>query len=155
MNRIENSMFMVISRWQHDRLKSCWVNFDGQNYGQYCDDYGGFTMRFPINRTDSRLRSLSRCTLTAGRKQNPQKVESTPRHMITKQRRRKYSLIMGVLFAIHQKPNKTEAEQMRTFCPIVSAFPSVTTAAADPHTKRKPPTAFYFSPHSIAKGRLF
>ena len=27
---------------------------------------------------DSRLRSLSRCTLTAGRKQNPQKVESTP-----------------------------------------------------------------------------
>lgn len=55
---------------------------------------------------DSRLRSLSRCTLTAGRKQNPQKVESTPRHMITKQRRRKYSLIMGVLFAIHQKPNK-------------------------------------------------
>lgn len=72
---------------------------------------------------DSRLRSLSRCTLTAGRKQNPQKVESTPRHMITKQRRRKYSLIMGVLFAIHQKPNKTEAEQMRTFCPIASAFP--------------------------------
>lgn len=27
---------------------------------------------------DSGLRSLSRCTLTAGRKQNPQKVESTP-----------------------------------------------------------------------------
>lgn len=27
---------------------------------------------------DSWLRSLSRCTLTAGRKQNPQKVESTP-----------------------------------------------------------------------------
>lgn len=27
---------------------------------------------------DSKLRSLSRCTLTAGRKQNPQKVESTP-----------------------------------------------------------------------------
>jgi hypothetical protein len=72
---------------------------------------------------DSELRSLSRCTLTAGRKQNPQKVESTPRHMITKQRRRKYSLIMGVLFAIHQKPNKTEAEQMRTFCAIASAFP--------------------------------
>lgn len=104
---------------------------------------------------DSWLRSLSRCTLTAGRKQNPQKVEIKPGYMITKQRRRKYSLIMGVLFAIHQKPNKTEAEQMRTFCPIASAFPSVTTAAADPHTKRKPPTAFYFSPHSIAKGRLF
>lgn len=72
---------------------------------------------------DSRLRSLSRCTLTAGRKQNPQKVESTPRHMITKQRRRKYSLIMGVLFAIHQKPNKTEAEQMRTFLPDCFSFP--------------------------------
>lgn len=27
---------------------------------------------------DSKLRSLSRCTLTTGRKQNPQKVESTP-----------------------------------------------------------------------------
>lgn len=104
---------------------------------------------------DSWLRSLSRCTLTAGRKQNPQKVEIKPGYMITKQRRRKYSLIMGVLFAIHQKPNKTEAEQMRTFCPIASAFPSVTTAAAALHTKRKPPTAFYFSPHSIAKGRLF
>lgn len=72
---------------------------------------------------DSRLRSLSRCTLTAGRKQNPQKVESTPCHMITKQRRRKYSLIMGVLFAIHQKPNKTEAEQMRTFLPDCFSFP--------------------------------
>lgn len=104
---------------------------------------------------DSWLRSLSRCTLTAGRKQNPQKVEIKPGYMITKQRRRKYSLIMGVLFAIHQKPNKTEAEQMRTFCPIASAFPSVTTAAADPHTKRKPPTALYFLPHSIAKGQLF
>lgn len=104
---------------------------------------------------DSWLRSLSRCTLTAGRKQNPQKVEIKPGYMITKQRRRKYSLIMGVLFAIHQKPNKTEAEQMLTFCPIASSFPSVTTAAADPHAKRKPPTAFYFSPHSIAKGRLF
>lgn len=73
---------------------------------------------------DSRLRSLSRCTLTAGRKQNPQKVESTPRHMITKQRRRKYSLIMGVLFAIHQKPNKTEAEQMRTFARLLQLFPA-------------------------------
>lgn len=39
---------------------------------------------------------------------------------------------------------KQKPEQMRTFCPIASAFPSVTTAAADPHTKRKPPTAFYF-----------
>lgn len=73
---------------------------------------------------DSRLRSLSRCTLTAGRKQNPQKVESTPRHMITKQRQRKYPLIMGVLFAIHQKPNKTEAEQMRTFARLLQLFPA-------------------------------
>ena len=93
---------------------------------------------------DSWLRSLSRCTLTAGQKQNPQKVESTPRHMITKQRRRKYPLIMGVLFAIHQKPNKTEAEQMRTFCPIASAFPSVTTAAADPPHKTQAADSLLF-----------
>lgn len=73
---------------------------------------------------DSELRSLSRCTLTAGRKQNPQKVEIKPDYMITKQRRRKYSLIMGVLFAIHQKPNKTEAEQMPIVCPIASSFPA-------------------------------
>jgi hypothetical protein len=51
-------------------------------------------------------------------------VESTPRHMITKQRRRKYSLIMGVLFAIHQKPNKTEAEQMRTFARLLQLSPA-------------------------------
>lgn len=53
---------------------------------------------------------------------------------------------------------KTEQNQSRTnadFCQIASCSLSVTTAAADPHTKRKPPTAFYFSPHSIAKGRLF
>lgn len=104
---------------------------------------------------DSRLRSLSRCTLTAGRKQNPQKVESKALHNQQNSNGANIALFMGVLFALHQKPNKTEAEQMRTFCPIASAFPSVTTAAADPHTKRKPPTAFYFSPHSIAKGRLF
>lgn len=104
---------------------------------------------------DSRLRSLSRCTLTAGRKQNPQKVESTPRHMITKQRRRKYSLIMGVLFAIHQKPNKTEAEQMRTFCPIASAFPSVTTAAADPPQNASRRQPFIFRRIQSQKGGYF
>lgn len=45
------------------------------------------------------------------------------------------ALFMGVLFALHQKPNKTEAEQMRTFCPIALSFPSVTTAATDPPRK--------------------
>lgn len=104
---------------------------------------------------DSRLRSLSRCTLTAGQKQNPQKVESTPRHMITKQRRRKYPLIMGVLFAIHQKPNKTEAEQMRTFCPIASAFPSVTTAAADPPQNASRRQPFIFRRIQSQKGGYF
>lgn len=104
---------------------------------------------------DSELRSLSRCTLTAGRKQNPQKVESTPRHMITKQRRRKYPLIMGVLFAIHQKPNKTEAEQMRTFCPIVSSFPSVTTAAADPPQNASRRQLFIFRRIQSQKGGYF
>ena len=101
------------------------------------------------------LRSLSRCTLAAGQKQKPQKVESTALHDQQNGGGVYLPLFMGVLFALHQKPNKTEAEQMRTFCPIASAFPSVTTAAADFHTKRKPPTAFYFLPHSIAKGRLF
>ena len=93
--------------------------------------------------------------MAAGQKQKPQKVESTPPIHDQKGGGVYLPLFMGVLFALHQKPNKTEAEQMRTFCPIASGSPSVTTAAADPRTKRKPPTAFYFSPHSIAKGQLF
>lgn len=101
------------------------------------------------------LRILSRCTLAAGQKQKPQKVESKALHDQQNSNGANIALFMGVLFALHQKPNKTEAEQMPTVCPIASSFPSVTTAAADPHAKRKPPTAFYFSPHSIAKGRLF
>lgn len=69
------------------------------------------------------LRSLSRCTLAAGQKQKPQKVESTALHDQQNSGGVYLPLFMGVLFALHQKPNKTEAEQMRTFCPIASAFP--------------------------------
>lgn len=69
------------------------------------------------------LRSLSRCTLAAGQKQKPQKVESTALHDQQNSNGANIALFMGVLFALHQKPNKTEAEQMRTFCPIASAFP--------------------------------
>jgi hypothetical protein len=31
---------------------------------------------------------------------------------------------MGVLFALHQKPNKTEAEQMRTFARLLQVLPA-------------------------------
>lgn len=58
---------------------------------------------------DSRLRSLSRCTLTAGRKQNPQKVESKALHNQQNSNGANIALFMGVLFALHQKPNKTKA----------------------------------------------
>ena len=101
------------------------------------------------------VRSLSRCTLAAEQKTKAVFKWKVPPYIDHNNFNINLPLFMGVLFALHQKPNKTEAEQMRTFCPITSAFPSVTTAAADPHTKRKPPTAFYFSPYSIAKGRLF
>ena len=78
MNRIENSMFMVISRWQHDRLKSCWVNFGGQNYGQYCDNYGGFTMRFPINRTGQQAAQFEQMYFDRWAKTKPAKSGKYP-----------------------------------------------------------------------------
>ena len=68
------------------------------------------------------LRSLSRCTLAAGQKQKPQKVESTALHDQQNGGGIYLPLFMGVLFALHQKPNKTEAEQMRTFCPDCFKF---------------------------------
>lgn len=73
---------------------------------------------------DSRLRSLSRCTLTAGRKQNPQKVESKALHNQQNSNGANIVLFMGVLFALHQKPNKTEAEQMRTFARLLQVLPA-------------------------------
>lgn len=73
---------------------------------------------------DSRLRSLSRCTLTAGRKQNPQKVESKALHNQQNSNGANIALFMGVLFALHQKPNKTEAEQMRTFARLLQVLPA-------------------------------
>lgn len=69
------------------------------------------------------LRSLSRCTLAAGQKQKPQKVESTALHDQQNSNGANIALFMGVLFALHQKPNKTEAEQMRTFLPDCFSFP--------------------------------
>ena len=59
------------------------------------------------------LRSLSRCTLAAGQKQKPQKVESTALHDQQNSNSANIALFMGVLFALQQKPNKTEAEQMQ------------------------------------------
>lgn len=61
------------------------------------------------------LRSLSRCTLSAGQKQKPQKVESKALHDQQNSNGANIALFMGVLFALHQKPNKTKAEQMQTF----------------------------------------
>jgi len=55
------------------------------------------------------LRSLSRCTLAAGQKQKPQKVESTALHDQQNGGGVYLPLFMGVLFALHQKPNKTKA----------------------------------------------
>ena len=55
------------------------------------------------------LRSLSRCTLAAGQKQKPQKVESTALHDQQNSNGANIALFMGVLFALHQKPNKTKA----------------------------------------------
>ena len=59
------------------------------------------------------LRSLSRCTLAAGQKQKPQKVESTALHDQQNGGGVYFPLFMGVLFALQQKPNKTKAEQMQ------------------------------------------
>lgn len=70
------------------------------------------------------LRSLSRCTLAAGQKQKPQKMESTPLYMIKRAAAFIFPLFMGVLFALHQKPNKTEAEQMRTFARLLQVLPA-------------------------------
>lgn len=105
---------------------------------------------------DSRLRSLSRCTLTAGRKQNPQKVESTPRHMITKQRRRKYSLIMGVLFAIHQKPNKTKARTNADFLPDCFSFSQRhDSRSRSPHKTQAANSLLFFYRIQSQKGGCF
>lgn len=30
--------------------ESCWTGFWDRRIGQYCDNYGDFTMHFPINR---------------------------------------------------------------------------------------------------------
>lgn len=101
------------------------------------------------------LHSLSRCTLAAGQKQKPQKVESTPPIHDQNGGGAYLPLFMGVLFALHQKPNKTEAEQMRTFCPIASAFPSVTTAAADPPQNASRRQPFIFRRIQSQKGGYF
>ena len=55
------------------------------------------------------LRILSRCTLAAGQKQKPQKVESKALHDQQNGGGANIALFMGVLFALHQKPNKTKA----------------------------------------------
>lgn len=61
------------------------------------------------------LRSLSRCTLAAGQKQKPQKVESTALHDQQNSGGVYLPLFMGVLFALHQKPNKTKARTNADF----------------------------------------
>lgn len=55
------------------------------------------------------LRSLSRCTLAAGQKQKSQKVESTALYYQQNSDGVYFPLFMGVLFALHQKPNKTKS----------------------------------------------
>ena len=55
------------------------------------------------------LRSLSRCTLAAGQKQKPQKVESKALYDQQNSNGANIALFMGVLFALLQKPNKTKA----------------------------------------------
>lgn len=72
---------------------------------------------------DSELRSLSRCTLTAGRKQNPQKVESTPPPHDHKTAAAQISLDHGRF--VRNTP-KTEQNRSRTnadFLPDCFSFP--------------------------------
>lgn len=68
------------------------------------------------------LRSLSRCTLAAGQKQKPQKVESTALHDQQNGGGVYLPLFMGVLFALHQKPNKTKARTNADFLPDCFSF---------------------------------
>ena len=68
------------------------------------------------------LRSLSRCTLAAGQKQKPQKVESTAPYDQQNGGGVYLPLFMGVLFALHQKPNKTKARTNADFLPDCFSF---------------------------------
>lgn len=64
------------------------------------------------------LRSLGRCTLASGRKQKRQKVETTALHDQDGGSGFLYCRYNGVLFALQQKPNKTEARTNADFYPI-------------------------------------
>lgn len=102
------------------------------------------------------LRILSRCTLAAGQKQKPQKVESKALHDQQNGGGENIALFMGVLFALHQKPNKTKA---RTNADIktrsASCLTSNTQGAADPIQNARRRSSFIFRRIQSTKAAYF
>lgn len=86
------------------------------------------------------LRSLSRCTLAAGQKQKPQKVESTALHDQQNGGGVYLPLFMGVLFALHQKPNKCGYKARSA-----SGLTSNTQGAANPTINARRRSSFIFA----------
>jgi hypothetical protein len=90
-------------------MRADWCYFEIIGYGNIAIIMGTFRCTSRSIVLKIALRSLSRCTLAAGQKQKPQKVESTALHDQQNSGGVYLPLFMGVLFALHQKPNKTKA----------------------------------------------
>lgn len=96
------------------------------------------------------LRSLSRCTLAAGQKQKPQKVESKALHDQQNGSSANIALFMGVLFALHQKPNKCGYKARSAL-----GLTSNTQGAADPTINARRRSSFIFRRIQSTKAAYF
>lgn len=90
-------------------MRADWCYFEIIGYGNIAIIMGTLRCTSRSIVLKNVLRSLSRCTLAAGQKQKPQKVESTVLHDQQNGGGVYLPLFMEVLFAFHQKPNKTKA----------------------------------------------
>lgn len=90
-------------------MRADWCYFEIIGYGNIAIIMGTLRCTSRSIVLKNVLRSLSRCTLAAGQKQKPQKVESTALHDQQNGGGVYLPLFMVVLFALHQKPNKTKA----------------------------------------------
>ena len=102
------------------------------------------------------LRSLSRCTLAAGQKQKPQKVESTALYDQQNGGGVYLPLFMGVLFALHQKPNKTKARTNADFLPDCFSFSQRhDSRSRSPHKTQAANSLLFFYRIQSQKGGCF
>lgn len=95
---------------------------------------------------DSWLRSLSRCTLTAGQKQNPQKVESTPPPHDHKTAAAQISLDHGRFVRNTPKTEQNKSPNKSGYkARSASGLTSNTQGAADPTINARRRRSFIFA----------